>query len=45
MERLREQLQKERDLRASFESVLMNMRPGNISYTSAMDSKVSFIQD
>ncbi|XP_073110401.1 rho GTPase-activating protein 7 [Elaeis guineensis] len=39
VERLQEQLQKERDLRASLESGLMNMRPGNIPYTSAMDSR------
>lgn len=39
VERLRVQLQKERDLRASLESGLMNMRPGNISYTSAVDTK------
>ncbi|THU47653.1 hypothetical protein C4D60_Mb09t17880 [Musa balbisiana] len=39
IERLREQLQKERDLRASLESGLMNMRPGHVSFSSAMDSK------
>nr|XP_009386459.1 PREDICTED: rho GTPase-activating protein REN1-like isoform X1 [Musa acuminata subsp. malaccensis] len=39
IERLREQLQKERDLRASLESGLMNMRPGLVSFSSAMDSK------
>ncbi|RWW78714.1 hypothetical protein BHE74_00013051, partial [Ensete ventricosum] len=39
IERLREQLQTERDLRASLESGLMNMRPGHISFASAMDSK------
>ncbi|XP_038984902.1 rho GTPase-activating protein 7-like isoform X3 [Phoenix dactylifera] len=43
VEKLREQLQKERDLRASLESGLMNMRPGNISYASAMDSKFIFV--
>ncbi|CAL9191777.1 unnamed protein product [Musa hybrid cultivar] len=39
IEKLREQLQTERDLRASLESGLMNMRPGHISFASAMDSK------
>ncbi|WOK93155.1 rho GTPase-activating protein REN1-like isoform X1 [Canna indica] len=39
IERLREQLQKERDLRTSLESGLLNMRPGNISCASAIDNK------
>ncbi|XP_020105128.1 rho GTPase-activating protein REN1-like isoform X2 [Ananas comosus] len=39
VERLREQLQKERNLRASLESGLMNMRRGQVSYASAIDSK------
>ncbi|XP_072991261.1 rho GTPase-activating protein 7-like isoform X3 [Typha latifolia] len=39
VEKLREQLQKERDLRASLESGLMNMKRGQISCASAIDSK------
>ncbi|ONK75312.1 uncharacterized protein A4U43_C03F15540 [Asparagus officinalis] len=39
VETLQEQLEKERDLRASLESGLMNMRPGHVSITSTMDGK------
>ncbi|KAJ0982055.1 hypothetical protein J5N97_010310 [Dioscorea zingiberensis] len=39
VEKLREQLQKERDLRESLESGLMNIRPGQLPITSTADSK------
>ncbi|PAN50548.1 hypothetical protein PAHAL_9G526800 [Panicum hallii] len=39
VENLRDQLQKERNLRASLESGLMNMRRGHVSFPSTIDSK------
>ncbi|RCV45563.1 hypothetical protein SETIT_9G464500v2 [Setaria italica] len=39
VENLRDQLQKERNLRASLESGLMNMRRGQVSFPSTIDSK------
>ncbi|KAG6471782.1 hypothetical protein ZIOFF_069228 [Zingiber officinale] len=39
IERLREQLQNEKDLRTSLESGLLNMGPNHISVASALDSK------
>lgn len=39
VEHLRDQLQKERNLRASLESGLMNMRRGQVSLPSTIDSK------
>ncbi|CAL4913612.1 unnamed protein product [Urochloa decumbens] len=39
VENLRDQLQKERNLRASLESGLMNMRRGQVSLPSTIDSK------
>ncbi|KAL6645888.1 hypothetical protein ACP70R_017496 [Stipagrostis hirtigluma subsp. patula] len=39
VENLRDQLQKERSLRASLESGLMNMRRGQVSFPSTIDSK------
>jgi len=44
VEVLQEQLQKERDLKASLESGLMNIQPGHVSTMSAMDSKVSLVK-
>ncbi|GJN29953.1 hypothetical protein PR202_gb18221 [Eleusine coracana subsp. coracana] len=41
VENLRDQLQKERSLRASLESGLMNMRRGQVSLPSTIDSKES----
>ncbi|MQL92278.1 hypothetical protein Taro_024903, partial [Colocasia esculenta] len=40
VKRLQEQLQKERDLRASLEAGLMNMKPGHLSLSSIMDHKM-----
>ncbi|KAK1651373.1 hypothetical protein QYE76_069178 [Lolium multiflorum] len=39
VENLRDQLQKERSLRTSLESGLMNMRRGQVSFPSSIDSK------
>ncbi|WVZ56308.1 hypothetical protein U9M48_006856 [Paspalum notatum var. saurae] len=39
VENLRDQLQKERNLRSSLESGLMNMRRGHVSFPSTIDSK------
>lgn len=39
VENLRDQLQKERNLRSSLESGLMNMRRGQVSFPSTIDSK------
>ncbi|KAG8096727.1 hypothetical protein GUJ93_ZPchr0013g37459, partial [Zizania palustris] len=39
VENLRDQLQKERNLRASLESGLMNLRRGQVSFPSTIDSK------
>ncbi|AQL07947.1 hypothetical protein ZEAMMB73_Zm00001d047889 [Zea mays] len=39
VENLRDQLQKERNLRASLESGLMNMRRGQVSFPSTIDTK------
>jgi len=44
VEVLQEQLQKERDFKASLESGLTNMRPRHVSNMSAMDSKVSVVK-
>lgn len=44
VENLRDQLQKERNLRASLESGLMNMRRGQVSFPSTIDSKVPFLK-
>ncbi|XP_015690860.1 rho GTPase-activating protein REN1-like isoform X1 [Oryza brachyantha] len=41
VEHLRDQLQTERNLRASLESGLMNLRRGQVSFQSTIDSKVS----
>ena len=43
VENLRDQLQKERNLRASLESGLMNMRRGHVSFPSTIDGKVPFL--
>lgn len=43
VENLRDQLQKERNLRASLESGLMNMRRGQVSLPSTIDTKVPFL--
>jgi hypothetical protein len=43
VENLRDQLLKERSLRASLESGLMNMRRGQVSFPSTIDTKVSFL--
>ena len=43
VENLRDQLQKERNLRASLESGLMNMRRGQVSFPSTIDTKVPFL--
>lgn len=45
MEILKEQLQKERDMKASLEAGLMYMQPGKVPVTSAMDSKVSLVKE
>lgn len=43
VENLRDQLQKERNLRVSLESGLMNMRRGQVSFPSTIDTKVPFL--
>lgn len=42
VEKLREQLQKERDLKESLESGLMNIRRGQLPITAIVDCKVNF---